>query len=150
MNSILTYSAGAVLLIIGIITIALEELWYGVGLILIAILILPVTFILLRKCLPDLFSNRNKWIAASVIGLAIIISALSFGRKTYYEQEPQYSELSTPLSKHAVYQTKLSNGMNYAYLEKGNGPVVVLLHGFPDITLVARLHQFQTIEQAYY
>ena len=25
-----------------------------------------------------------------------------------------------------------ANGLNFAYLEKGGGPLVILLHGFPD------------------
>ena len=42
-----------------------------------------------------------------------------------------------------------ANGLKFAYLEQGNGPLVILLHGFPD-TAYTWSHQMQPLVDAGY
>lgn len=122
---------GGLFLLIGFLMFALEEPLFGVGTLLLGILLLTPLNRFWTKWFPE-----KKWVRPALfggIGVLMIICAASFGRTTYYETEPKDAAVIAELSTHPVQQTALPNGMNYSYIDEGSGPVIVLLHGFPDM-----------------
>ena len=122
---------GFLLLLIGLLLFPLNEVLFGIGVILLGLLLISPTSRFLKRQFP-----QKKWIQPILflgISTVIIICMASFGRKIYYDSEPSLSEVAQNLSIHPIQTVRLKNEMNYAYLEKGTGPVVVLLHGFPDM-----------------
>ena len=120
-----------VLFLVGALTILLEEPLYGLGL-------LGMAALLFRPLAPfwDRLLPQKTWIKPTLIlllGLSIAISLATFGRAPYPMKPPTGLEAYQRLSVHPLRLAELSTGMTYAYLEKGKGPTVVLLHGFPDL-----------------
>ena len=130
--TIIYYLIGLLLSIIGVATIILEEPWFGIGLLLIALLILPLSSSILTKRLPRFFTHRNKWILGTALGAIILICLFSFGRKDYGKVENITPKELAQLSIHPIKKAKVKE-LNYYYIEKGEGKAILLLHGFPDM-----------------
>lgn len=126
------YVLSIVLLLIGSITILLEEPLFGIGLILIGLLLMPLSSKFLTKKAPKLFTKRNKVLISLVTGLVIVIAIGSFGRKQYNQVEKITNEKLVSLSIHPVKKIVV-NKLDYYYIEKGEGETILLLHGFPDM-----------------
>ncbi|OJJ14450.1 hypothetical protein BKI52_42470 [marine bacterium AO1-C] len=131
-RKVLRYLAGIVLLLIGILTITLEEPLYGVGFLILGILLLPWTSSILSKKAPAVFSSKLQIALFIGLSLLIVVSVSLFGRKTYDKTENITPQVLSGLSKHPVKKARVNN-LDYYYLEKGQGPVILLLHGFPDM-----------------
>lgn len=122
---------GILLFFIGTLLFLLNEPLFGIGFFILGSLVFPFTSKALNKIVKE-----KKWLKPTVfitVLMIMIVAVFSFGRTAYYEKEPDLTTLKHQLSKHPIKKIKLKNGMDYAYIEKGEGPVVVLLHGFPDL-----------------
>jgi len=129
---IIRYILGLMLILVGLITIILEEPLYGSGFIILAILLIPITSKLLKKISPNLFSSKSKKGVFISISLLIVISISLFGRKKYNKVENINEKELATLSIHSIYHTKI-NALDYYYIEEGEGETIILLHGFPDM-----------------
>jgi len=106
MKNVILNFVGYIILLIGILILLLEEPIYAIGFLLLAsILISPIS---------------NWW-------------RKKIGRKAYYDSEPTDKSSIEKLSIHPISFVELNNGIEYGYIEKGDGPTVILLHGFPDL-----------------
>jgi pimeloyl-ACP methyl ester carboxylesterase len=126
------YILSIVVLLIGLITILLEEPLFGIGLVLVGLLIMPFSSKLLTRSAPKVFTEKIKAIVAISISLIILICLGTLGRTSYDKVEKITSEELASLSIHPV-KKMLVNELDYYYIEKGTGPVILLLHGFPDM-----------------
>lgn len=129
---ILKYTLFIFILLVGTITVILEEPLYGIGLIIIGLLGLPLTSNLITKAAPKICSKKNKVITGIAIGLTVLICIFSFGRKKYDRVEHITTKELSNLSIHPVKMAAINN-LDYYYIEKGEGETIVLLHGFPDM-----------------
>lgn len=131
MKNVILNFVGYIILLIGILILLLEEPIYAIGFLLLAsILISPISNWWRKK---NEKSKMGRIIPFSMISLAILIGSLSFGRKAYYDSEPTDKSSIEKLSIHPISFVELNNGIEYGYIEKGDGPTVILLHGFPDL-----------------
>ncbi|MFT5821446.1 MAG: pimeloyl-ACP methyl ester carboxylesterase [Crocinitomix sp.] len=129
---IIKYIQSIIILLVGSITIFLEEPLFGIGLIIISLLLMPFSSNLLTKKAPRLFTKRNKILISLTTGLIIVIAIGSFGRKDYNRVEKITNEELANLSIHPIKKT-IVNNLDYYYIEKGEGETILLLHGFPDM-----------------
>ncbi len=129
---IIKYVLSIILLLIGSITILLEEPLFGIGLVIIGLLLLPFFSNLLTKLAPKVFTTKTKALIGVTIGLVIIISISAFGRKTYDKIENITTKELSSLSIHPVKKAFVNN-LDYYFIEKGEGETIILLHGFPDM-----------------
>lgn len=113
-------------------TIFFEEPLYGVGIFTLGLLIFNPSFNLLSKRLEQVF--RPKIRIGLIVGLAtLIIGGLCLqGRMEYEVKEDLSPAAISKLSIHPVKQEKIGE-LDYFFIEKGSGPVIFLLHGFPDM-----------------
>lgn len=130
--SVLKYFLGIVFLIIGLVVILLEEPFYGIGLLLMGSVLMPFTSQLLTKFSPTIFSTRVKTALGIGLGLIILITLSTVGRKEYDKVEKIGEEELGKLSIHPI-KKALVNDLDYYYIEQGEGETIVLLHGFPDM-----------------
>ncbi|MBL4668013.1 MAG: alpha/beta hydrolase [Flavobacteriales bacterium] len=128
---LIKYILSAILLLVGFIIIIFEEPLYGIGIMVIGLLLFPVFSNYLTKMVPKL-SNKIKTIVGIAIGLIIITSIGSLGRKTYDKVENITTKELNSLSIHPIKKT-IVNNLDYYYIEKGVGETILLLHGFPDM-----------------
>ncbi|NQX96776.1 MAG: alpha/beta hydrolase [Flavobacteriales bacterium] len=128
---LIKYILSAILLLVGFIIIIFEEPLYGIGIMVIGLLLFPVFSNYLTKMVPKL-SNKIKTIIGIAIGLIIITSIGSLGRKTYDKVENITTKELNSLSIHPIKKT-IVNNLDYYYIEKGVGETILLLHGFPDM-----------------
>lgn len=126
------YFTGIALLFIGAVTIILEEPWYGAGFMALGLLLVPPLSKLLSKSAPQVFSSKFKTGLFVGLGLLLVSTISLFGRKTYDKKENITPQTLAKLSIHTVKKTRV-NKLDYYYLEKGQGPTILLLHGFPDM-----------------
>ncbi|MEL6538032.1 MAG: hypothetical protein AAFQ98_21620, partial [Bacteroidota bacterium] len=110
-------NAVAVLLfLLGVLVFLLAEPWYALGLWLLSSLLLTPTAKVWSRWLPQ---RKGMNLAAfAVVSGALVVIMSSFGRKTYYEEEPREAATVNALSQHPVYSARLSNGLTYYYTEK--------------------------------
>jgi len=126
------YLLGLMSILIGLITIILEEPLYGSGFIFLAIILIPIASKLLIKISPNLFSRKAKKGMFIGISFLIVISMSFFGRKEYNKVENINEKELATLSIHSIHHTKINN-LDYYYIEEGEGETILLLHGFPDM-----------------
>jgi hypothetical protein len=126
------YFLGILVFLIGVSTILLEEPIYGIGLMVIGLLLTPSFSDFITKKAPHIFTKKVKNIAGGSIGLIIIISLATLGRKTYDKVENITADELKNLSIHPIKKTVV-NALDYYYIEKGEGETLLLLHGFPDM-----------------
>ncbi|HAP60369.1 MAG TPA: hypothetical protein DCR93_13035 [Cytophagales bacterium] len=117
--------------LLGVITFLLEEPLFAGGIILLGTPLFTPTAKLWVKALPQ--RKGLRLIVFAFLGLALLVSVSSFGRKTYWEEEPRERAVIDALSQHPIHSAQLTNGLTYWFIEKGEGPAVILLHGFPDL-----------------
>lgn len=123
---------GIGILIVGLLTIFLEEPLYGLGLLIIGLLVFEPTFNFLSKRFPSLAAPKLR--ISGILGLGIIIiSCLCLQGRVQYDKKEAVS-LSTikALSIHPINKKEIG-ALDYYFIEKGEGPTVFLLHGFPDM-----------------
>lgn len=130
--TIVLYLFGVLILIVGSLTLILEEPIYGIGLIIIGVITIPITSKLIDKISPNKFSPKVKPSLAILIGIAIITSVNMFGKEVFDKTEKLSPNAISDLSKHTIKSIKI-NRLDYYYIEKGLGEAVILLHGFPDM-----------------
>lgn len=126
------YIFSILILLIGISTILLEEPLFGIGLVLISLLIMPFSSKLLTKSAPKIFTKKIKTTLAITLSLIILICLATLGRTSYDKVENITSQELESLSVHPV-KKMLVNELDYYYIEKGSGETILLLHGFPDM-----------------
>ena len=129
---LIKYIISTLLLLIGIFTILLEEPLFGIGFVAVGLLLLPLSSNLLTKLVPKLFTNKTKVYLGVLISLVLVISISTFGRKTYDKIENTTIKELNSLSIHPIKKT-IVNNLDYYYIEKGEGEIILLLHGFPDM-----------------
>ena len=130
--SIIRYFLGILMLIIGGLTLFLEELLYGIGIIIVGTIITPVTSKLIDKISSHQLFPKLKNSIAILISILIISSMSLFGREEFNKTEHLTPEIINNLSIHPVNSEKV-NGLDYYFIEKGQGETIILLHGFPDM-----------------
>ncbi len=131
-QTICQYLLGIILIIVGLLAWKFEEPLYGLGIILLGLLILPIVWSLLNKVLKREFSAKLKMGVTIGLALAIIIGLYAQGRKDYGLVESITDTHIQDLSTHPVKTIKI-NDLAYYYIEEGKGEAVFLLHGFPDM-----------------
>ncbi len=82
-----------------------------------------------------------KYIILGIIALVLVLGVFVTGKLTIGRDKCQLVPRNTVLSDDTAYQDRHAlfplrtitvNGLNYAYIEAGEGPLVILVHGFPD------------------
>jgi heme-degrading monooxygenase HmoA len=66
-----------------------------------------------------------------------------------WHHDPQFTETRQRLPERDLMKRIRANGVDFAYLEDGEGPLVLLLHGFPD-TARSWSHQMPALAAAGY
>jgi len=127
MKKLFQYLFGIILFLVGGITIILGEPIYGLGIILLGLLLIPLSSNFLTRS-----SAKLKSILFIGISLLLILTISMFGRKKYDRTENLTSDEISSLSIHPVKKIKV-NKLDYYYIEKGQGETILLLHGFPDM-----------------
>ncbi len=129
---LIKYIISTLLLLIGILTILLEEPLFGIGFVAVGLLFLPLASNFITKLDAKLFTDKTKIYLSILISLVLIISISTFGRKTYDKIENITIKELNSLSVHPIKKT-IVNNLDYYYIEKGKGETILLLHGFPDM-----------------
>ncbi|MGH1339052.1 MAG: alpha/beta fold hydrolase [Aureispira sp.] len=125
-------SIGIGCFLVGLLAIFFEEPLYGVGIFALGFLIFNPSFNLLSKQLEQVFRPNIRM--GLILGLGgLIIGGLWLQGRTEYEVKEDLSPMAiSKLSIHPIKQKKIGE-LDYFFIEKGSGPAVFLLHGFPDM-----------------
>lgn len=119
-------------LLLAFLCFRLAEPWYGLAFALLGLSLLPAFWRIIQRLVSF---SPPPWVkyAFSLGLIALVLVGLSLqGRTTYDQKEQITASALDSLSIHPV-KKQVVNGLDYYYIEKGEGEPVILCHGFPDM-----------------
>jgi pimeloyl-ACP methyl ester carboxylesterase len=91
-----------------------------------------VNYFLKETAIPDISRNTRAQMNRPLVCRIVFLLALLLGWATSLSQARDQGQLSTGLGKEFTSETATVNGITLHYVRGGNGPAVILIHGFPQ------------------